>query len=183
MFAICYDQCILLAKLCKPLPCFILYSKAKLAYYSRYLLTFYFCILGPYNEKDIFFLVLVLEGLVGLHRTIQLQLLQHSCSGHRLGLLWYWMVCLGNEIISREWSEILCQIIILSFLRLHLNTAFQTLLLIMRATLFSKGFLPTVVDIMVIWLNLAIVVHFSSLILKMSMFTLVISCLTTSSLP
>ena len=41
--------------------------------------------------------VLVLEGLVGLHRTIQLQLLQHYWLGHRLGLPWYWMVCLGNE--------------------------------------------------------------------------------------
>ena len=41
--------------------------------------------------------VLVLEGLVGLHRTLQLQLLQHYWLGHRLGLLWYWMVCLGNE--------------------------------------------------------------------------------------
>ena len=30
-------------------------------------------------------------------RTVQLQLLQHSLSGHRLGLLCYWMVCLGNE--------------------------------------------------------------------------------------
>ena len=44
-----------------------------------------------------FFLVLVLEGLVGLHWPIQLQLLQHYWSGHRLGLLWYWMACLGNE--------------------------------------------------------------------------------------
>ena len=41
--------------------------------------------------------VLVLVGLVGLHRTIKFQLLQHYCSGHRLGLPWYWMVCLGNE--------------------------------------------------------------------------------------
>ena len=41
--------------------------------------------------------MLVLEGLVGLHRTIQLQFLQHYWFGHRLGLLWYWMVCLGNE--------------------------------------------------------------------------------------
>ena len=39
----------------------------------------------------------VIEGLVGLHRTIQLQLHQHNWSGHRVGLLWYWMVCLGNE--------------------------------------------------------------------------------------
>ena len=36
-------------------------------------------------------------GKVGLHRTIQFQLLQHYCLGHRLGLLWYWMVCLGNK--------------------------------------------------------------------------------------
>ena len=43
------------------------------------------------------FLVLVLKGLVGFHKTIQLQLLQHYWLGHRLGLPWYWMVCLGNE--------------------------------------------------------------------------------------
>ena len=49
-------------------------------------LTFYFCVLVPYNEKDIFFEVLVLEGVVGLHRTGQLQLLQHYWLGHRLGL-------------------------------------------------------------------------------------------------
>ena len=41
------------------------YSKAKLAYYSRYLLTPYFCIPVPYDEKDISFLVLVLEGFAG----------------------------------------------------------------------------------------------------------------------
>ena len=38
-----------------------------------------------------------LKGLVGLHRTIQLQLLQCYWLGHRLGLLWYWMVCLRDE--------------------------------------------------------------------------------------
>ena len=43
------------AKLYYPLPCFILHFKAKLACYSRYLLTSYFCIPVPYNEKDIFF--------------------------------------------------------------------------------------------------------------------------------
>ena len=35
--------------------CFLLYSKAKFACYSRYLLTSYFCIPVPYDEKDIFF--------------------------------------------------------------------------------------------------------------------------------
>ena len=43
------------------------------------------------------FLVLVLEGLVGLHITVQLQLLWHYWLEHRLGLLWYWMVCLGSK--------------------------------------------------------------------------------------
>ena len=47
--------------------------------------------------KMTYFWVLFLEALVGLHRTIQLQLLQHYWSGHRLGLVWYWMVCLENE--------------------------------------------------------------------------------------
>ena len=44
-------------------------------------MTSYFCIPVPYNEKDIFFGVLILEGLVGLHRTVQLQLLQHYWLG------------------------------------------------------------------------------------------------------
>ena len=47
--------------------------------------------------KGHLFWVLVLKGLVGLHRTVQLQLLQQYWLGHRLGLLWYWMVCLGNK--------------------------------------------------------------------------------------
>ena len=71
-----YDQCVLLTKPCWPLLCFILYTKVKLACYARYLLTSYFCILIPYDVKDIFFLVLVLEGLVGLHITILLQSLK-----------------------------------------------------------------------------------------------------------
>ena len=41
--------------------------------------------------------MLVLKGLVGLHRTVHLQLLQCYWLGHGFGLLWYWMVCLGNE--------------------------------------------------------------------------------------
>ena len=51
--------------------------KPNLPVKSRYLLTSYFCIPVSYDEKDIFFCVLVLEGLVGLHRTVQLQLLRH----------------------------------------------------------------------------------------------------------
>ena len=89
--SVCYDQHVLLTKLCEPFSCFILYSKAKLACYSRYLLTFYFCIPEPYDEKDFFFGVSS-RSIAGHHRTIQLQLLRHS-----LRLLWYWMVSLKNE--------------------------------------------------------------------------------------
>jgi len=46
-----------------------------------------------------------------------------------------------------------------------------------------KGCLPTVGDKMVSELNSPIQVHFSSLIPKMLMFTLAVSCLTTSNLP
>ena len=46
----------------------------------------------------------------------------------------------------------------------------------------SKGFLSTVVNIMVIWVNSPIPVHFSSRIHRMLMFTLAIFCLTTSNL-
>ena len=86
--AVCYYHCILLTELCEPLSCLILYCKAKLACYSRYLLTFYFCIPVPYDEKDILLLLLlllILEDLVSLHRTGQL--LRHQWSGHKLGLL------------------------------------------------------------------------------------------------
>ena len=47
--------------------------------------------------KRTYFGMLLLEGLVHLHRTIQLQLLQHYWLENRLELLWYWMICLGNE--------------------------------------------------------------------------------------
>ena len=40
-----------------------LYSKAKFAHYFRYLLTSYFCISVPYDEKDIFFFILSITKL------------------------------------------------------------------------------------------------------------------------
>ena len=71
---VCYDQCVLLAKLSAfALLHFVFQGQSCL----RYLLTAYFCIPVPYDENDISFLVLVLGGLVDLHRTIQVQLIQH----------------------------------------------------------------------------------------------------------
>ena len=60
--------------------------------------------------------MLILEGLVGLHRTVQLQLLHHYLSGIDL------------DYYDIEWFAWKRREIILSFLRLHPSTAFQTLL-------------------------------------------------------
>ena len=114
-----------------------------------------------------FFLVLVLEGLVGLHRTIQLQLLQHYFLGHRHGLLWYERFALERNRDHSVIFEIAPRYCILdSFVDCD------------GYSISSKGFFPTVVEF-----NSPIQIHFWSLIPKMSVFTLVISYLTTSNLP
>ena len=99
---VCYAQCFLLAEVYQPFPCFILYSKAKFACYSRYLLTSSFRIPVPYDEKGFFFFwMFIVEGLVGLHRTVQVSSsLQHYWLGHTLILQWYWTVCFGNRDLS-----------------------------------------------------------------------------------
>ena len=53
---------------------------------------------SPLLWKGHLFWVLVLDGPVGLHRTIQLHPLQYYWSGHRLGLPWYWMIKPDNVI-------------------------------------------------------------------------------------
>ena len=85
------------------------------------------------------FWVLVLEGLVGFHKPIQLQLLQHYWSGHRLGLCdigWFALEMIRDHSIIFEIASKYC--ISDSFVDYdgYSNS--------------SKGFLPTVVDIMVI---------------------------------
>ena len=92
---------------------------------------------SSYDEMDIFFfLVLILEGLIGHHRTIQLQLLKHYRLGHRLGLLWHWTVCFGKEKRS------VCQVPYFGFF-LWLRGLFH----------FFSGVLPSLVDITVIWIK------------------------------
>ena len=97
---------------------------------------------SPLQWKGHLFWVLVLEGLVGLHRTVQLQLLQLYWLGHRLGLLWYWMVCLGNE--QRSFCGFWDCMQVLYF-RLFCWPWWLPIS--------SEGFLPAVVDIMVIWVK------------------------------
>ena len=87
------------------------------------------------------FAVLVLKGLVGLHRTVQLQLLQHYWSGHRLGLPWYWMVCLGNRDHSVVFE------IASKYCISDSSVDYD------GYSISSKGFLLTVVNIMVIWVK------------------------------
>ena len=102
-------------------------------------------------------------------KTIVLQLLQHWWLGHRLGLLWCWLVCLGNKLKSYccfwDCTEVL-------------HFGLFCWLWGLLHFLDSKGFLPTVVDIMVFWIKFTFL-----LIPQMSMFILAISCLTSSSLP
>ena len=98
---------------------------------------------SPLWWKGHLFWVLVLEGLVDLHRAIRLQLLQHYWLGRRLGLLWYWMACLGNE--QRSFC---CFWVCIQVLHFRLFCGLWWLFH------FFYGFLPTVVDIMDIWVKL-----------------------------
>ena len=61
---------------------------------------------------------------------------------HRLGLPWYWIVCLGNEQRHSVVFEIASEYCILDSLVGYDGYSIS-----------SKGFLPTVVDIMVIWVK------------------------------
>ena len=81
--------------------------------------------------------MLVLKGLVGLHRTVQLQLLQHYWLGHRLGdIEWSALETNRDHSVIFEIASKYC--ISDSFVD-HDGYSIS-----------SKGFLPTVVDIMVI---------------------------------
>ena len=83
--------------------------------------------------------MLVLKGLVGLHTTVQLQLLQHYWSGRRLGYRdteWFTLETNRDHSVIFEIASKYC--ILNSFVN-HDGYSIS-----------SKGFLPTVVDIMVI---------------------------------
>ena len=89
---------------------------------SRYLLTSYFCISVSYDKKDIFFfLVLVLEGLVGLHRTVSFFGNCHwGIDLDYCGIEWFALEINKDHSVAVETA----------------SKAFQTLLLTMRATPF-----------------------------------------------
>ena len=137
-----YDQCILLAKLSISLcPASFHIPRPNLPVTPGFSWLPTFVFQSPIMKK-ISFWVLVLKVLVGLHRTIQLQPLQCYWLGHRLGLLWYWTGCLGNE--QRSFCHFWNSIQVLHF-RLFVDHD--------GYSISSKGFLSTVVDIMVIWVK------------------------------
>ena len=91
--------------------------------------------------------MLVLEGLVGLNNST----LASSASVVGGDLDYYVML---NDLPSK-WAKI-----ILSFLRLYQSIAFWTLVESSESySISSTGFLPTVVDIMVIWIKFTHSVH------------------------
>ena len=83
--------------------------------------------------------MLVLKGLVGLHRAVQLQLLQHYWSGHRFGIRdieWF-----AFEM-NRDHSVI--------FAIASKNCILDSFVDCDGYSISPKGFLPTVVDTMII---------------------------------
>ena len=93
---VCYDQCVLLAKLFSLCPASFRIPRPNLPVTPGVSWHPAFSFQSPLMKRTSFGGV-ISKGLVGLHRTIQLQLLQRYWLGHRLGLLWYWMVCFGSE--------------------------------------------------------------------------------------
>ena len=84
--SVCYNQYILLEKLLLAFALLHFVLQGQTCLLLQVSLNFLICIPVPFDEKVMFLWVLVLEDLVSLHRTIQLQLLQHSWLEHRLGL-------------------------------------------------------------------------------------------------
>ena len=86
----------------------------------------------------------ILKDLIGFRKTIQLQLLQHYWSGHRLGLLD--IECFALET-NREHS-----VVFEIASKYCISDSFTDY---DGYSISSKGFLPTLVDIMVIWIKFA----------------------------
>jgi len=86
--------------------------------------------------------VLVLDGPVGLHRTIQLQLFQHYWSVHK---------CIDLDYCDIEWFALETNrdrsVILGTASKYCISDSFVAY---EGYSISSKGFLPTVVDIMVI---------------------------------
>ena len=147
------DQCVLLAKLYQPFPCFILYWKAKFSCYSRCFLTSYFCIPFPYNEKDIVFGYQFQKVLQVFIEPFNFRFF--SVTGRGIDLDYHdieWFVLETNRDHSVIFETASKYCISDSFVDYD------------GYSISSKEFLPTVVYIIVIRVNSPFPVHFSLLI-------------------
>ena len=128
---ICYGQCVLLPEFCTPRP------NLPVIPCISWLPTFAFQ--STIMKMTSFVLVLVLGGIVCLHKIDQLQLLQHKWLRCRLGLLWCWLVFLGNEgTFCHFWGSKYC-----------ISDSFEY----DGYSISSMGFLLTVIHIMVFWIT------------------------------
>ena len=135
-----YDQCVLLTKLCSLCPTSFHTPRPNLEVSLDFILLYS----NPLWLKDIFFLVLVLENLAGLHRIGQFQLLQHQWLVQRLGFCdveW--------SPLERNWNHSVIFEIVPKYCILDSSVDYE------GYSISSKKFLPTVVDIMVIWIKSA----------------------------
>ena len=80
---VCYDQCISWQNSISLCPASFCIPRPNLPVIQVFL-DFLLLHSSPLEWKGHLFWVLVLKGLVGLHRTIELQLLQHYCLGKTL---------------------------------------------------------------------------------------------------
>ena len=101
-------------------------------------MTSFFCIPGPYDEKDIFFWVLALEGLIGHHKPLNFNFFSISGSDIDFDYCdteWFALETNRDHSVIFEVAPKYC----------ILDSSVDS----ESYSISSKGFLPTVVDIMV----------------------------------
>ena len=109
------------------------------------LLTSYFCIPVPYDEKDMFYFILFYFFDVSSRRSCRSSQNCPASASSALVVGAQTQITLILNCLPYERTEI-----IQFFLRSHPSTPFWTLIYYVGYSISSKGFLPTVVDIMVI---------------------------------
>ena len=122
----------------KSMSCFIPHSKAKFACYSRCFLTSYFCIPVPDNEKDISF------GYSSRRSCRSLQNHSSSASSALLVRSQTWITVILNGLSCKQTDH---SVVFEIASKYCISDSFVDY---DGYSISSKGFLPTVVDIMVI---------------------------------
>ena len=139
-----YDQCILLAKLLLAFSLLYVIVQGQIYLLLQVSLSFLLLHSSPLRWKGhlFFSLMLALESLVGLHRTIQLQLLQLEWLDIDLDYCGFEWCALETNWDHHVIFEIAPKYYISESFVDHVGYSIS-----------SKGFLPTVVDVMVIWIK------------------------------